>query len=66
MFEIYFLLYFSLGGVDTHALVPFADMLNHDRTERNSDWKYNQQTNTFQIIATKSIRKQQQIVDSYG
>ena len=54
-----------VDGVRTDALVPLADMLNHQRP-RQTRWLFDSTRRAFRIIALQPIAAGQQIFDSYG
>ena len=47
------------------GLVPYADLLNHSNNP-NTTWYFNDSTNEFIVEATKNIKKNHEIYDSYG
>ena len=47
------------------AMVPFADMLNHSNTCQTR-WSYNDQLQSYQMVAKAPIRPGDEIMDSYG
>lgn len=55
----------KIDGVQTDALVPYADMLNHLRP-RETSWTFNQADYQFTITSLKTLKKGQQVYDSYG
>jgi hypothetical protein len=54
-----------VDGVRTDALVPLADMLNHQRP-RQTRWLFDSAQRAFRIISLVPIAAGQQIFDSYG
>ena len=54
-----------VDGVRTDALVPLADMLNHQRP-RQTRWLFDSVQRAFRIISLVPIAAGQQIFDSYG
>ena len=55
----------KIDGVQTDALVPYADMLNHLRP-RQTSWTFNQSMYQFTITSLQTLKKDQQVYDSYG
>lgn len=55
----------EIGGVKTDALVPYADMLNHQRP-RTTAWYYSDERGAFVIDAIDDIARGSQVYDSYG
>ncbi len=55
----------QLGGADVRALVPMADLLNHDRV-RETSWGYHDAGDGFEIRALTSFAAGQELHDSYG
>ena len=55
----------TVNGLRTAAMVPYADMLNHLRP-RQSKWQFDEQTQSFTIIAVDSLAIGAQVYDSYG
>lgn len=47
------------------GLVPYADLLNHS-DKPNTYWYFNDDRNAFVVVATKDIKKNTEIYDSYG
>ena len=54
-----------VNGLRTAALVPYADMLNHLRP-RQSKWQFDDQTQSFTILAIQQLALGAQVYDSYG
>ncbi len=54
-----------INGVQTAALVPYADMLNHYRP-RETKWQFDDSVQGFTIISLQSIACGAQVYDSYG
>lgn len=50
---------------DDFGLVPYADLLNHSQNY-NTQWDFNDNTKCFEVIATKNIKANSEIYDSYG
>ena len=55
----------SVNGLRTAAMVPYADMLNHLRP-RQSKWQFDDQKQSFTIVAVESLAIGAQVYDSYG
>jgi histone-lysine N-methyltransferase SETD3 len=55
----------TIDGLDTTALVPFADLLNHD-PGRHTRWQYDQEAEAFTITALRDHAPGEEIYDSYG
>ena len=55
----------NVNSIDRSAMVPLADMLNHD-VPPNVTWNFNNITNCFEMISNKTINKDEEITDSYG
>lgn len=54
-------------NIQQPALVPLADMLNHQKPEDvKTHWSFNEKTNTFDIIAKKNIKEGEELFDTYG
>ena len=47
------------------AMVPFADMLNHSNTCQTR-WSFNNELQSYQMVAKENINKGDEITDSYG
>ena len=56
---------FNIDGVKAEGFVPYADMLNH-KMPRQTSWNYSNARKGFIIQACESIKKGDQIYDSYG
>ena len=54
-----------VDGIRTDALIPLADMLNHQRP-RQTSWQFDSTRRAFRIIALQPIAAGQQVFDSYG
>jgi histone-lysine N-methyltransferase SETD3 len=54
-----------INGVQTAAMVPYADMLNHFRP-RESKWQFDDSLQAFTVIALQKISTGAQVYDSYG
>ena len=50
---------------DESGLVPYADLLNHSN-DCNTTWAFDDSKNAFVVLATKDIKKNTEIYDSYG
>jgi len=48
-----------------NGIVPYADLLNHSQNA-NTKWYYDSIKNVFVVEATKNIKKNTEIYDSYG
>ena len=55
----------NINGIHRSAMVPLADMLNH-KIPPNVNWSFNNSSNCFEMISNCSIKKNQEINDSYG
>ena len=51
--------------LDTFAIVPYADMLNHS-DESNGTFSFDKETNCFTIRATKDIKRGEEVCLFYG
>jgi hypothetical protein len=47
------------------GLVPYADLLNHS-DKPNTKWYFDDDLDAFVVVATKDIKKNSEIYDSYG
>ena len=54
-----------INGVQTAALVPYADMLNHYRP-RETKWQFDDELQSFTVISLQGISSGSQVYDSYG
>lgn len=54
-----------INGLQTAALVPYADMLNHYRP-RESKWQFDDSLQSFTVVALQTIHSGAQVYDSYG
>lgn len=54
-----------VNGLQTAALVPYADMLNHYRP-RETKWQFDDDLQSFTVIALQHIGAGAQVYDSYG
>jgi len=43
-----------MGDTDEKAFLPLVDMCNH-KVPNKTDWKYNEKTKGFEIVATDKI-----------
>ena len=55
----------TMNGVRADVLVPFADLINH-RTQRQTQWYYDNAQNSFVIQSLEDIKEGSEIYDSYG
>ena len=55
----------TMNGVRADVLVPFADLINH-RTQRQTQWYYDNAQNSFVIQSLEDIKEGNEIYDSYG
>jgi len=55
----------NIHGDVVSAMVPFADMLNHSPTCQTR-WSFNDNLDSYQMVAKKDIQKGVEITDSYG
>tara|TARA_B100000795_G_C22802759_1_gene442849 strand:- start:3590 stop:4753 length:1164 start_codon:yes stop_codon:yes gene_type:complete len=55
----------TINGDIVSAMVPFADMLNHSNTCQTR-WSYNDQLQSYQMVAKTPISSGYEIMDSYG
>merc|ERR1711957_477442 len=57
----------NLGcGYKESTMVPYADMLNHSRYDKNVTWKFCSDRQGFVFVATKDIKRGQEVCSSYG
>jgi protein-histidine N-methyltransferase len=54
-----------INGMQTAAMVPYADMLNHYRP-RETKWQYDDAVQGFTVVAVQGIAAGAQVYDSYG
>lgn len=54
-----------VNGIQTAALVPYADMLNHYRP-RETKWQFDDSLQAFTVISLQGIHTGDQVYDSYG
>ena len=54
-----------IDGIKTQALVPFADMLNHDNNP-DTHWFFDDVNKVFKILSKKKFSANVPIYDSYG
>eukprot|EP01034_Spumella_vulgaris_P026247 gene26247-32792_t len=54
-----------INGLQTAALVPYADMLNHYRP-RESKWQFDDTLQSFTVVSLQGISAGSQVYDSYG
>lgn len=55
----------TINGVQTAALVPYADMLNHYRP-RETKWQFDDLRQAFTVVSLQPIHAGAQVYDSYG
>ena len=53
------------NGEEENGMVPYADLLNHSQNP-NTTWYFDDKLKSFVVIATKDIKKNSEIYDSYG
>lgn len=56
---------YNKNGEKESGLVPYADLLNHSE-DPNTTWYFNDESNSFEVSATKDIPSYSEIYDSYG
>jgi protein-histidine N-methyltransferase len=54
-----------INGIQTAALVPYADMLNHYRP-RETKWQFDDHLQAFTVVSLQEIHFSDQVYDSYG
>lgn len=54
-----------VNGIQTAALVPYADMLNHYRP-RETKWQFDDSLQAFTVVSLQEIHSGDQVYDSYG
>jgi len=54
-----------VNGIQTAALVPYADMLNHYRP-RETKWQFDDSLQAFTVVSLQEIHAGDQVYDSYG
>jgi histone-lysine N-methyltransferase SETD3 len=54
-----------INGIQTAAMVPYADMLNHYRP-RETKWQFDDQRQGFTVVTLQPIAAGAQVYDSYG
>mmetsp|Transcript_938 Transcript_938/g.1573 ORF Transcript_938/g.1573 Transcript_938/m.1573 type:complete len:521 (+) Transcript_938:184-1746(+) len=54
-----------VNGMQTAAMVPYADMLNHYRP-RETKWQFDDSRQSFTVVALQQIGVGAQVYDSYG
>ena len=54
-----------INGIQTAALVPYADMLNHYRP-RETKWQFDDSLQSFTVVSLQQIMPGAQVYDSYG
>jgi hypothetical protein len=42
-------------------MMPIADLFNFSPTKVNTEWTYNNENNNFEIIASKDIKKGEEV-----
>lgn len=55
----------TIDGIETTALVPLADMLDH-RVERHTRWGFDQDADAFTLVAERAYAAGDEVHDSYG
>ena len=55
----------QVNGKNRVAMIPFADMLNHDASP-STKWYYSQQSGCFHMDMNKSVNSGIEITDTYG
>jgi histone-lysine N-methyltransferase SETD3 len=55
----------TIDGVEGRVLVPFIDMLNHERAA-NTRWQYDGDGRVFRLIAQRAYRPGEEVCCSYG
>lgn len=53
------------SGKEETGMVPYADLFNHSH-DPNTYWYYDDKMKSFIVLATKDIKKNTEIYDSYG
>lgn len=56
----------GVNGASVVALVPLADMLNHDNHQPSTRWSYDAATDSFVMMTAKRMRAGVPLTDSYG
>lgn len=54
-----------VNGIQTAALVPYADMLNHYRP-RETKWQFDDNLQAFTVVSLQEFHSGDQVYDSYG
>lgn len=54
-----------INGMQTAAMVPYADMLNHYRP-RETKWQFDDALQSFTVVSLQPIHTGSQVYDSYG
>jgi hypothetical protein len=52
-------------GMNTSGMIPYIDMINHS-IESNTTWYFDDKLDSFVLVSTCEIPKNQEIVDNYG
>ena len=55
----------SIDGKQSTTLVPLADMLNHN-SNADTNWSYNNKLNSYQMTMKNSVKRGNDVSDSYG
>jgi histone-lysine N-methyltransferase SETD3 len=55
----------TINGIQTAAMVPYADMLNHYRP-RETKWQFDEERQGFTVVSLQNIPAGAQVYDSYG
>jgi len=55
----------EIDGVETMAMVPLVDMLNHKRPPQ-TEWYFDNNTQSFLLASTQLIAAHDELFDSYG
>lgn len=53
-------------GEEIEAMVPLADMMNHDDSKYHGYWTYNEEKESFTIEALSPVKKGKMVLISYG
>ena len=56
---------YTKDSKDELGMVPYADLLNHS-DKPNTHWYFDDNKDAFLVVATKDIKKNTEIYDSYG
>ena len=55
----------TIKGKKNDIIAPYADMLNHKRP-RQTQWNFDDTSNSFMIKGANKIKKGDEVFDSYG